>query len=405
MKNDYLPILRFVICSDAHIEGVGAPGYIRLKKMVDFSIDFASKDENYKMIDRFIIAGDITNKGKTEEFAAFKEIFDYAKEKDYEFLCTVAKGHDSITKKKKSLGHYKKLTGQSTDFHKVICGYHFIGLSTCKSLPHKHYSPFQKMWLKNQLKKAVADTPGKPVFLIHHEHVKNTVYGSSDFDGWGNRFFTGVFDKYPNVVDFSGHSHYPINDPRSIWQGAFTAIGTGSLKYTELTVDDERKVHPATCEDCSNFLIVEADKNGNLHIIGFDCLAEEMICEYYINNPSDKNNREFTWEKQKLRSKAPVFDVNAEISIKNNYGIYSAEYPKAESADGKPVFIYRAFVYDENSNLVAESKTVPSYYLHKPEDVVLTDLGKLENGRYTVKIFAENCFDIKSNTIEKEILI
>ena len=405
MKNEFLPVLRFVICSDSHIEGVGAPGYLRLKKMVDFSIDFASKDENYNKIDTFIIAGDITNKGKKEEFHAFKEIYDYAKEKGQQFLCTVAKGHDSITMKKNSLAYYKGLTNQETDFHKVIGGYHFIGLSTCKSLPHKHYSPFQKLWLKKELKKAVSDTPDNPVFLIHHEHVKNTVYGSSDFDGWGNRFFTGVFDKYPNVVDFSGHSHYPVNDPRSLWQSEFTAIGTGSLKYTELTVDDERKVHPPTCEDCSNFLIVEADKDSNLHIMGFDCLAEEMLCEYYLGNPADKNNREYTREKQLSRAKAPIFSEDAEITLTEKDGVYSAEYPKAQSSDSMPVFVYRVCVLDEKSKIIFEGKTVPSYYLYMPEDQQTTELGKLSKGKYKVRVFAENSYKMKSEYIEKEIEI
>ncbi len=405
MKNDFTPVFRFAICSDAHIEGVGSPGYERLKKAIDFSLSFAQKDEKYSRLDNFVIAGDITNKGKADEFASFKEIYDETKRKGLNMLCTVAKGHDSITMKKKSLTHYKSLTGQETDFHRVIGGYHFIGLSTCKSLPHKHYSPLQKLWLKRQLKSAVADTPDKPVFLIHHEHVKNTVYGSSDFDGWGNRFFNGVFDKYPNVVDFSGHSHYPVNDPRSIWQGDFTAIGTGSLKYTELTVDDERKVHPPTCEICSNFLIVEADKDSNLRIIGIDILAEEILCENYLKNPANKNNRCYTPEKQLLRSTAPKFSDDAEITIKHTDGICTAEYPKAESTDGTPVFIYRAYVYDEKGKLATQGKTLPSYYLYKSEDILSTELGKLSKGKYLVRVYAETAYGVQSECIEKNIEI
>ena len=147
MKNDFTPVFRFAICSDAHIEGVGSPGYERLKKAIDFSLAFAQKDDKYSKLDNFFIAGDITNKGTQAEFASFKEIYDEAKIKGLNMLCTVAKGHDSITMKKKSLAHYKNLTGQEPDFHRVIGGYHFIGLSTCKSLPHKHYSPLQKLWL------------------------------------------------------------------------------------------------------------------------------------------------------------------------------------------------------------------------------------------------------------------
>ncbi|MBQ5906377.1 MAG: metallophosphoesterase, partial [Clostridia bacterium] len=90
MTNEFIPVFRFIICSDAHIEGIGSPGYIRLKKTVDYSLDFASKNESYNKIDAFFIAGDITNKGEKEEFDAFKEIYDYGKEKGLDFLCTVA---------------------------------------------------------------------------------------------------------------------------------------------------------------------------------------------------------------------------------------------------------------------------------------------------------------------------
>ena len=110
MKNEFLPVFRFVICSDAHIEGIGTPGYCRLKKVIDYSLDFASRDEKYNKIDNFFIAGDITNRGTKEEFDAFKEIYDYGTEKGASFLCTVAKGHDSITMGKKSLEYYKSIT-------------------------------------------------------------------------------------------------------------------------------------------------------------------------------------------------------------------------------------------------------------------------------------------------------
>jgi hypothetical protein len=41
---------------------------------------------------------------------------------------------------------------------------------------------------------------------------KDTVGASSGGDG----YLKALLDKYPNVVDFSGHTHKPISDPRSI---------------------------------------------------------------------------------------------------------------------------------------------------------------------------------------------
>ncbi len=400
MKNEFLPVLRFAVCSDAHIEGIGSPGYNRLKRVIDYSLDYASGDGKHSKADAFLIAGDITNKGTKAEFDAFKEIYDYGGEKALKLLCTVAKGHDSITMGKKVLGYYKSLTGQETDFHRVIGGYHFIGLSVCP-LPRLYYTPMQKRWLKKQLELAVADTPDRPVFVFHHEHVRDTVYGSSKLDGWGHPFFKRLLKNYPNVVDFSGHSHYPLNDPRSLWQREYTAIGTGSLKYTELTVDGERKVHPDSFEDCASFLIVEADAGGNLRIIGIDCLAEEILCEYYLKNPADKNNREYTGEKQRARSLPPVFPVGAEITLTEQDGFYSAVYPAAVSTDGMPVFIYRIYAEKEDGKAVKERKTVPTYYLYSHEEKLTTALGRLPKGKFTVRIAAETPYGVRSEYIEK----
>ena len=404
MKNEFIPVIRFVASSDSHIEGVDSVGYTRLKKAIDFSLDFSANDESYKKLDAVLMIGDFTDRGKPYEFEAFGEIFRYSAEKGTPVLSIVAHGHECRTLKKKSLDYFKRLTNQETDFHKVIGGYHFIGLSTT-SLPKIYYSPKQKRWLKHQLDAAVADTPDKPVFLMHHEHVKHTVYGSSRFDGWGHSFFTKLLKKYPNVVDFSGHSHYPINDPRSLWQNEYTAIGTGSLKYVELTVDDERCVHPPTYKECATFWIVEADKNGNLHLAGIDCEAEQIICEYYLDNPADSKNREYTYEKQRSRSKPPAFPGNAEITLKAENGRYTAVYQKAESTDGMPVFIYRVSVSDKNGKEIAKGKTVPSYYLYKSEDIITTDLGALPCGEYAVRVIAETPYGVQSEAIEKTIVI
>ncbi len=401
MKNEFSPVFRIVVCSDAHIEGIGTPGYYRLKDVIDYALDFASKDNNYNKIDSFFIAGDITNRGTKEEFDAFKELYDYGTGKGLSFLCTVAKGHDSITMGKKSLEYYKSLTGQETDFHRIIGGYHFIGISTSKMKKHFN-SQFQKMWLKKELDKAVADTPDKPVFVIHHEHVKYTVYGSYDEDGWGKILFADLLKKYPNVVDLSGHSHYPVNDPRSLWQNEYTAIGTGSLKYTELTVDGEQKIHPAFYDDCANFLIIEADRDSNLRVIGVDIMEEEMLCEYYLKNPADKSNREYTFEKQRSRSSAPAFSENTELYVEQQSDIYLAVHSNAQSTDGMPVFIYRLYVENEKGEVIKTMKTIPTYYLYGEDADIRTCLGMFPKGKYKLKVLAENTYGMKSEYIEKE---
>ena len=77
--------------------------------------------------------------------------------------------------------------------------------------------------------------PALPFFYVQHPHPKDTCYGSW---AWGHDkgIVTKTLSAYSNAVAFSGHSHYSLTDERSIWQGAFTSVGTSSLRYTGLPI-------------------------------------------------------------------------------------------------------------------------------------------------------------------------
>ena len=72
--------------------------------------------------------------------------------------------------------------------------------------------------------------PNLPLLFAQHPHPANTCYGPW---AWGHDggFVTKAFAKFPNLIAFSGHSHYPLTDERSIWQGAYVSVGAGSLRY------------------------------------------------------------------------------------------------------------------------------------------------------------------------------
>ena len=130
------------------------------------------------------------------------------------------------------------------------------------------YDPDKIESAANELKIAREKDPKKPIFFFQHPHLTDTVSGSIY---WADESFIPTLMNYPQVIDFSGHSHVPINDPRSIHQRHFTCLGTGSLSYFEL---DEFDKHYGTCppkkEDCAQMLIVEADENGAVRIYPYD---------------------------------------------------------------------------------------------------------------------------------------
>lgn len=72
--------------------------------------------------------------------------------------------------------------------------------------------------------------PSLPLFYVQHPHPRGTCYGPL---AWGrdSGVSTRTLSAFPNAVAFSGHSHYSLVDERSVWQGDFTSIGCGSLRY------------------------------------------------------------------------------------------------------------------------------------------------------------------------------
>ncbi len=396
--SDFTPVIRFMAASDSHVALVADRQNYRLQKAIKMSYAIAEADEEYNKLDAVMIAGDLTNDGYKSAFCQFKAATDSVLKDETKLLAVLGRAHDARTLGTGSLDYFKDLTGIDNDYNYVINGYHFIGLSNSK-IEGEHYSEYQREWLREQLDAAVAEDPNKPIFVMHHEHVSGTVYGSSDFEGWGMDYFKDILEDYPQIVDFSGHSHYPISDPRSVWQGEFTAVGTGSLFYVELTVEDERTVHPLGYESEVQFWIVELDANNRMRLRGIDLTEEKVLCEYILENPADPANREFTPEKRAAASEAPVFAEDAEVKATKIAGKYQFKVPAAKSSDGMPIFLYRAYVYDADGNEVTSAYTLPNYYSATVKDSYTIKLDKIEKGDYTVHIVAETAYGVQSEPI------
>ena len=390
---EFTPVMRFIISSDSHVETIGDTQTTRLQKMIKLGYDIAENDAEYKKLDAVLMAGDLTDGGAKMSFASFKAAQDAVLKDGTKSLSVIAKSHDSSSMGNAAAGEYfTSITGQPTDFHEVINGFHFIGISV-SATAGDHYSQYQREWLVEQLNEAVKDNPFKPIFVVQHEHIADTVYGSRSNEGWGMDYYADILKHYPQVVNFSGHSHYPINDARSIWQGEFTALGTGGLYYVELTVDDERTVHPDGHKKVASFWVVEVDANNRMRFRAVDLGAEEYLVEYTLNTPFE---RKYTPAQQLLRSRAPEFKEGTILEVKKNKVTFAA----AESKDGMPIFMYRAYAVDSEGNRTPVGKTLPEYYNYDVPDTVTIKLENLPDGDYTLVVVAENCYGMQSKPIK-----
>ncbi|MBR5409951.1 MAG: metallophosphoesterase [Clostridia bacterium] len=401
----FVPVMRFVACSDTHVSDNNDMTTIRIGKMMAKAYEIAGEDPNYTAVDALLIAGDLTNDGTATEFRKFWNAVDGALQDGTQFLGIVAKNHDGWDMGRKEYRNlFTELSGCDADFHVVIGGYHFIGLSASPN-DAMHYDLSQLTWLKKQLDAATAEDPTKPVFVTHHEHVRGTVYGSSFYDGWGVPYFKSILDGYPQVVDLSGHSHYPLNDPRSVWQEKFTAIGTGAIYYSEFTIDEIRAYDPPDCYETGTCWIIELDADHNMRLRGLDVDEGRFLCDFIMENPADPENRSFTKEARKAVAAAPAFAEGALISVQPFYGGCNIVAPVAESVDGMPVVLYRAYAMNVREVKLTESWTLPQYYRAIDLDEIELTLNDLGEGDYIIRVVAENAYGMQSEPLDARVKI
>ena len=79
--------------------------------------------------------------------------------------------------------------------------------------------------------------PSKPFFYLQHPPPKGTCHGDWLW-GHDDGRLTKALSPFPNAIAITGHSHATVSSDCAIWQGAFTAIDAGSLKYTGLEYRD-----------------------------------------------------------------------------------------------------------------------------------------------------------------------
>ena len=389
--SDFVPVLRFIAASDTHVRDDSDVTAQRIGKMLDLVYSVADADPNYTALDALLVAGDLTNDGTKTEFDKFADAVHHSLREGTRFVGVVAKNHDGYKMSRKELREYfTSFSGIDADFHVVINGYHFIGVSASPQ-DGVHYSSAQQKWLKQQLTEAAKEDPDKPIFVTHHEHVRGTVYGSSLKEGWGMTYFTDILNQFPQVVDFSGHSHYPLNDPRSLWQGKFTAVGTGAIYYSEFHIEG-KTYHPDDSNDTATCWIVEVDANNRLRLRGMDVEAGACLCEYVLDNPADPKNREYTPAKREAAAKAPVFAEGTELTVTPTANGCTVSVPAAASADGMPVTLYRVKATNKAGITVAKSWTLPCYYRAVEQATVELTLNGLFTGEYTINVTAENAY-------------
>ncbi len=394
---NFEPVLRFIACSDVHLseEENGLKNAEKFRKVFDRAYEIAESSDSYTALDAVLVAGDFTDSGKTAEYEMYKEVTG-EKLRGGTQLLTCMGNHEQIeyrdtSNPEKATEVYEQYIGTDADTHNVIRGYHFIGISYDDSGEETFKTKTE--WLRAELDKAVADTGDKPIFVYQHPHPALSVYGSVN---WANMDIRMVLKDYPQVVDFSGHSHYAANDPRSIHQSTFTAIGCGAVtgamgNLSYISGDAYGDGESGT------FWVCEADAEGNVRLrlydVVSDCFYEDV--EYYLTDLADKSRRAYTWGRMMAQDTAPVFPDGAELSVStDDEGNILVTFPEAEG-------YYRAENYKitlKKGGEKVQDLIVLSDYTRATDFEKTVNLGELESGNYTVKVRAFSPYARKGDT-------
>lgn len=398
----FTPVTRFLVASDSHVSSSGDAQCQRITTMFNQVYALSNANQYYKNLDAAFFAGDLTNTGTQAQFNAFAATTKNALQGNTKLYAVAAKSHDCSSMGANAISYFSNLLGQPSDFHVVINGFHFIGISASNT--SAHYTSAQVAWLDAQLQEATRSAPQQPVFVFQHEHISNTVFGSYDQDGWGMDTFSAVLEKYPQAIDFSGHSHYPANDPRSIWQGTYTAVGTGGLYYAEFTVDDQNCIHPDQYETVAQALIVEIDAQNRVLVKVLDVTANRILCTYLIDNVTSANKEKYSHETREAAAVAPTFADDAQLTVQKSGSTTKITVPQASVSanSGNEVYVYRLTVTDANGNVVLTDWEFSKYYIADRPDSITFSVQLPSNAR-NISVAAEDVWGHLSEPLTADI--
>ncbi len=392
--------LRFIVTSDIHYKADTDVERERFEKGMNMAYSYADECE-YKNIDAFFAVGDFANCGSDAEMRKFKASLDKVIAPETKKVLMLA-SHEfkSIDGQEGAEIRLREIFNQEPDNYFTIKGCPFICISTEDGCSIKDA---KQKWLKFCLEDAIADNRKTPVFVFQHPHLTDTVYGSIN---WGDDDIIAILTDYPQVIDFSGHSHAPINDPRSVHQKYFTSFNTGSFSYFELDeFDFMYGTVPPDCKECAQFYIVEVDENNAVRVIPVDILTESFFSDgYYIKTPWEPDSFEFT-DARIADEKRPYFRADSSIDVNYDNGKLYVAFSQAETQSYR-VDSYTVVVRNTDNEVISQKKVSSSYYIkNMPETVSLSFDFPYNKGKFRLEITAHGFWIAKSEKLTAEFEI
>lgn len=185
------------------------------------------------------VNGDIADHGTEIEYRAFQELIKKAGAGLPNVYCSIGNHDLASGPYDEKLNLFLKYTDPATDsvyFDQWINGVHFIYLGSEAPGLNAQLSRKQLNWFK----KALAENrdEGRPIYVFLHQGLIDTVAGTFAYQGWHGinqaKELAKILKEYPEVVLFSGHSHWELDSLHSMKardENLPTIFNTSSAAY------------------------------------------------------------------------------------------------------------------------------------------------------------------------------
>ena len=300
--------------------------------------------------------------------------------------------------------------------HCVIDDYHILCVSPNGDQPIV-YDPAVVSWLDSQLADITSAEPDKYVIILTHPMIKNTVYGSrlgeeggiwesSSPHYWATDALTPVLKKYPQAVVFGGHLHFPLNDPRSVWQGDFSVFGCASVRYMAIENGKYEGVTkiPTVMQDSDDFSqgnLLQFDASGNMRVLRMDFWNKDVIGDPIVSSYPTSDKSHLTKYNHMTRSLANAAPVLSTLDVDVTDGTATARW--AAGTDDE--FVHHYVLTLRKGGAVVTTKILADFYKSAKTSGMRKEwtrsLGSLENGTYELTLEAYDSWDAAAKPLTK----
>ena len=340
---------RFAVMSDIHVGRTGwqnrLPNAVKVLKEKD--------------LDAVFVVGDVADNGRKDQLQNALSTFSPLTPKTNVYFMMGNhdwwEGNGSV---------FKGVIGQRLNQFIDIKGYPFITVSLDGSETNNQIYTYQSTsmnFLKAALEKAGKEYPGKPIFVFMHVPLTHTVYGSYRIEpGTESRAnnteaMKEICKTYPQIVLFTGHSHYPLGDERCIHQQYFTAIHDGNLTATNiedglLPTNSDR--HFSESLNIAEGCIVSVNEKKDVTVDRINFTRNEPIKKpWTIKAPHDGTM--FTYVRERDGVEVPYFATTDKLTINEiQSNSFKVTFPQAKDDD----LVHHYIVELMNKNGAREQK-------------------------------------------------